>query len=74
MPTMSDDLPTRMAFLEALKRAEALAQELARTANQAAVSGRVPDLEAACRAIESHKRAREFREQVEKDLAQPRAA
>ena len=74
MSTMADDLPTRLAFLEALRRAEAIAEAFARGACQSAVSGRQADLEAPQRALDAFKRAKEFRQQVEQELANPKAA
>jgi hypothetical protein len=62
-------LATRRDFLAALRRAEALAAEIAKTACASAVSGRGADLEAARMALEAHRRAKEMREQTEADLA-----
>lgn len=59
----------RMEQLEAARRAEHLAEQIARGACEAAVSGRPNDLEIARMALESHRRAKELRERLEAEAS-----
>ena len=67
---MTNDLDTRRRYLEALQRAEVLAAEIAKGACLGAASGRPVDMESARMALDTHRRARELREQAEAALAQ----
>ncbi|HEY0837199.1 MAG TPA: hypothetical protein VGE72_25025 [Azospirillum sp.] len=58
----------RLQYLDALRRAEAIVEGLARAACENAVSGRPADLEAARMALEAHRKARELREDAETQL------
>ena len=61
----------RQQFLEAMKRAEAIAKQMAKDACAGVGSGREADLEVARRAMEAYRRAKELREQMEAELSQP---
>lgn len=65
---MHDVNEQRRQYLEALRRAEGLAEELARAACNAAASGRDGDLEVARMALESHRRAKDLREQAQAEI------
>lgn len=61
----------RQRFLEAMKRAEAIAQQMAKDACAGVSSGREADLDVARQAMEAYRRAKELREQMEAELSEP---